>query len=182
MKRFGVCVVAAGLACTVLLGGCSTSSETTTEVSTTVDGKTTTTTTGTTSEDGGAAETAANTSVTLDINDWTDSWMGHSDVGYDVFYAQAPEGTQRAFLMIYDPDSETLESWVGDYEVPEEGYVLITDAGNGAGFGFTVVEQDEGHVALDLGEEYGVAELDTCDFGDFIDTIRQVDVHHQVID
>lgn len=181
MKRFGMYALVAGLACTVMLGACSMSSETTTEISTTTDGKTTTTTTTTTSENGGASETTTDTSITIDLNDWTDAWMGSSDAGYDVFYAQAPEGTPQALLVIYDPNSETIESWLGDYEVPEQGYVVITDAGNGSSFGLTAVEEDAEHAILDLGEEYGMADLDVCEFPDFIQAIRQIDVNNQVL-
>lgn len=182
MKRFKMCALAAGLACAVALAGCSVSSESTTEteVSTTTDGKTETTTTTTTEADG-EQETTSETNVTLDINDWTDAWAGASDAGFDVYYAQAPEGTAQAFLVIYDPESETLETWVGDYEVPEDGFVELTDAGNGAGFAFAVVEQDESSVTLDLGEEYGIAELSACDIDEALDAISEVDVNGQFI-
>ena len=178
-------ILSTGLACVLALGtlGCSTSTEstTTTEVSVTdEDGVTTTTTSETTttssSDEGDSTETTTTTSKTIDINGWVDAWMGTSSTGFNAYYAQAPEGTNQAMIVVFNPDTEEFLSVIGNYEVLEQGVVKITDVAD-ENISFTIIatEQTEDHVTLDLGPDYGTAQLDTCAMDELVDAIKQVD-------
>lgn len=184
-------ILSTGLACVLALGamGCSASVESTstTEVSTTdEDGTTTTTTTetktGADTENGVTNESSTESSVVISLSEWEDGWIGNSDKGYKVFYAQAPSGTKQALLVIQDPNTQELYSFLGNYEVPQQGVVAITDAG--AGNKATVVASDETAegVTLDLGSDFGKAECKTTPFDEFIAELKKVDTEHQVLE
>lgn len=183
-------ILSTGLACVLALGtlGCSMSSEstTTTEVSVTdEEGVTTTTTSESTtssSSDGEAtSESSTTTTKTIDMNEWVDAWMGASDTGYNAYYAQAPAGTNQAMIVVYNAETGDFISVVGDYEVPQEGVVKITDM-NDEDTSFTLIatEQAEDYIVLDMGTDFGTARLDVCSMGELVDAIKQVDVNGEV--
>ena len=183
-------ILSTGLACVLALGtlGCSVSSEstTTTEVSVTdEEGVTTTTTSESTtssSSDGETtAESSTNTSKTIDMNEWVDAWMGTSDTGYNAYYAQAPDGTNQAMIVVCNAETGDFLSVVGNYEVPQEGVVKITDM-NDESISFTLIatEQTEDYIVLDMGSDFGTAKLDVCAMGDLVDAVKQVDVKGEV--
>lgn len=190
IKRRKNVIVSASLACLLAVGtlGCSMSSESSSkaEVSVTDEDGTTTTTTSETStsastDDGVTTESSTTTSKTIDANDWTDAWMGSSDKGYDVYYAQAPQGTAQAMIVVYNPETQELISVVGSYEVPEQGVVVITDvADENVSFQLTAEEETEDGAVLDLGDEFGIATLDVCTMDELIDAVQKVDVNGEV--
>ncbi len=184
-KNAAHAIVCAGLAGIIALGtcGCSTSKETTvtTEV-TDEDGKTHTTKTTTTEKDG-EVESTTTESTTIDVSDWEDAWYGEATKGHEVYYAESPDGGKKGMLVIYNPETETLESWVGDNTGDADGtYVTTTDAVNGSSFTFGINSLDEdGDLQLDMGDEYGTADLSLVEMDELLDMIAEVDVNGQVI-
>lgn len=183
-------ILSTGLACVLALGtlGCSMSSEstTTTEVSVTdEEGVTTTTTSESTtssSSDGETtSESSSSTSKTIDMNEWTDAWMGASDTGYNAYYAQAPAGTNQAMIVVCNTETGDFLSVVGNYEVPQEGVVKITDM-NDDSISFTLIatEQADDYIVLDMGTDFGTAKLDVCTMGELVDAVKQVDAKGEV--
>lgn len=182
--RAAVCV---GLAGVIALGtcGCSVSSESETAISTEVtdeDGTTRTTETTTTEKDG-ETETTTTESTVIDVADWENAWYGQTAKGHDVYYAQSPDGGSQGMLVIYDPETETLESWVGNNTSDTEGtYVTTTDAVNGSSFTFGVISlDDDDNLQMDMGDEYGTAELSLVEIDELLEMIAKVDVNGQVI-
>lgn len=171
-KLFNVAVSGA-IALSLGLAGCSSSSTTTTEVTTEEtttadDGTTSTTTTTETTTDGKTETTTTTTdsktsasSDTIDVDSWTDAWMGTSDKDEYFYYAESPDGSFGAMVILNDND----EYWryVGPTSSTKEGYVVITDAESGASVTFEVTAADEeGNVEIDLGKD-GKAVLGKCD-------------------
>lgn len=185
-------ILATGLACILALGtmGCSVSSEskTTTEVSTTdEDGTTTTTTTETTSstssDEGTSSETTTETTTVIDMSEWTDAWMGDSDKGFKVFYAQSPTDSAeaQALIAVYKPETKEIVKCLGTFTVPKEGWLLVEDAGNSDTFQFGISDETSAGAKLDLGDEFGIADVKPTPFDEFIQELRAVDVNHTVI-
>ena len=178
-------VVSAGLACMLVLGtlGCSVSSESTTSTEVSVtdeDGTTTTTKTeasaSASSDEGVNADASTTTATTISIADWEAAWAGTSENGYDVYYAQAPEGTNQALIAVYNPETEELLSVVGGYEMVDENALTITDINDeGLSFTFTILDQGDDYAELDLGEEFGTAKLDLCAMDELIDALKAID-------
>ena len=170
-------IVAAGLAGILALGTCgcsassSSSSSSTLETSVTDEEGTTTTTKTTTDSDG---NTTTETSTRLEMGEWVDAWMGTSDKGYDVFYAQAPDGTQ-AFLVLHNEDADDTEVFIGETEFPEED--LVTVYGQESKFTFQIREADEEHddVTLWCGDDYGTVEIERCDLDDLAEAVHEFD-------
>lgn len=120
-------VVAAGLACALVIGacGCSFSSESTstspltTEV-TNEDGttsKTTTESTATVGTDGASSSTSTTSETIVNVDEWEAAWKGTSSTGETIFYAQSPDDYSQALLAIYNPDTQALETYIGGYEM-----------------------------------------------------------------
>ena len=174
-------IVATGLACALVFGACgcsvSSSSESTSTVETSVtdeNGDTTTTTT-TVGSDG---TTTTETVKRLEIGEWTDAWMGSTDKGYDVFYAESLDGSQ-AFLVLH---SESDTDWfIGDTENPEEG--LVTVFGQDASFTFQIKEADTGYDKLTLwfGDDYGTATLTRCNLDELVEGVHEFDPDGKIL-
>lgn len=100
-----------------------------------------------------------------------------------MYYAESPDGGKKGMLVIYNPETETLESWVGDNTGDADGaYVTTTDAVNGSSFTFGINSLDEdGDLQLDMGDEYGTADLSLVEMDELLDMIAEVDVNGQVI-
>ena len=182
-------MVAAGLAGILAVGtcGCSASSESSTTVTTSgthEDGtteETTTTTTTTTDSEGTSTETTTQESVTIDITDWTSGWIGDSDTGYHILYAEDPENGAQALLVIADPESGEYLHFVGK-NTNEDGVVTITDVGNGDYFTYGIGEQNsDGAAELLLGDTYGTAQLTQVDIDTFIDELQNVDTDGVIV-
>lgn len=180
-------IVAAGLATILTLGccSCSASHESTTTVSTefTSEDGTTDSTTTTTTEKDGEVETTTEDETIIDVADWEDAWMGETTRGYQVFFAQSPDGGAQGMLVIYDPETETLEAFVGENTTDEEGtYVTTTDAANGSSFTMGIIEQDEeGNLVLDMSDDYGQATLEPCGMDTLLEAVQEIDVNGTVI-
>ena len=91
----------------------SSESSSTLETSVTDEQGNTTTTKTTTDSDG---NTTTETTKTLSIGDWVDEWMGKTDKGYEVYYAQAPDATE-AFLVLHS-ESVGDKDFIGESEAP----------------------------------------------------------------
>lgn len=185
-------ILSTGLACVLALGamGCSASVETTTktEISTTDEEGTTTTTTtesttGASTEDGVTSETTTETSTTFNISEWEDGWIGESDKGYKIFYAQAPQGTTQAMVVMQNLETNELLSIMGEYTVPDEGVVALTSAsGNGDNATIVVTNQTAEGATFDIGSEFGKTDAKKVPFAEFLDELRAADPNHEVLE
>lgn len=184
-------VVSAGLVCILALGalGCSASVESSTkiEVSTTDENGTTTTTTtestsGVSTEDGATSTTTTQTSTVVDLDGWSAAWKGDTNKGFTAYYAQAPEESDQALIAVYDPKTEEITSCIGSYTMLDKNVLVITDAGSGKTFQFTILEETSNGAKLDLGDEFGIADTKPVSFADFAEELRAIDVNHVVFD
>ena len=182
-------VVAAGLTAILSLGvtGCSFSSshESSSSVSTSVtdeNGVTETTETTTTDTDGNV-ETTTTTNKIIDISDWTDAWIGQTDAGQTMFYAQSPDGGAQGVFAVYDPETDEVMGVVGDNSVNEEGdEVTCVDADSGKSVDMVIREQDDDNtLVINVGEEYGDTVMTPVSMDDFLDELAAVDVNGVVL-
>lgn len=181
-------VVAAGLTAVLSLGitGCSFSSshESTSTLSTSVtdeNGVTETTET-TTTDNNGEVETTTSTDTTIDISSWEAAWIGTTDAGQTMFFAQSPDASQGVFA-IYDPSTDETMGVVGDRDdTDEDDEVSYTDATSGKSVDIVIREQnDDGTAVINVGEEYGDTTLDPVSIDDFLDQLSAVDVNGEVL-
>lgn len=184
-------IVAAGLASILALGSfaCTATSTSTTEVSTSTtdaDGNTTTTTTKTengetTTETKTEAATSATTDNVIDVSAWKNAWMGKSSTGYDVYYAESNEGESDSMLVVRNADKNEAESFIGKATSKEQNVITI-DAPNATfTFGIEGATEGEESVTLNLGEQYGTAELKRCTIDDLLSAIRAFDTNHDIL-
>jgi hypothetical protein len=180
-------IVAAGLASILALGSfaCSATSTSTTEVSTSTtdaDGNTTTTTTKTENgETTTETKTEAATDNVIDVSTWKNAWMGKSSTGYDVYYAESNEGESDSMLVVRNADKNEAESFIGKATSKEQNVITI-DAPNATfTFGIEGATEGEESVTLNLGEQYGTAELKRCTIDDLLSAIRAFDTNHDIL-
>ncbi|MBP3892662.1 MAG: hypothetical protein J6D34_01315 [Atopobiaceae bacterium] len=177
-------IAATGLACILVFGACgcsfSSTSESTSTVETSVtdeEGNTTTTKT-TTGSDG---TTTTETTESLAIGEWTDAWIGSTEEGYDVYYAQSPDGTQ-AFLVLHNESKNDIDSFIGNTENPEED--IVTVYGQNEKFTFQVVETGDNLDSLTLwfGDDYGTASMTRCSLDELVAGVREFDAEGNIIE
>jgi hypothetical protein len=184
-------IVAAGLASILALGSfaCTATSTSTTEVSTSTtdaDGNTTTTTTKTengetTTETKTEAATSATTDDVIDVSTWKNAWMGKSSTGYDVYYAESNEGESDSMLVVRNADKNEAESFIGKATSKEQNVITIDTPTHTFTFGIEGATEGEESVTLDLGEQYGTAELKRCSIDDILSAIRAFDTNHDIL-
>ena len=182
-------VVAAGLTAILPPGvtGCSFSSshESTSTVSTSVtdeNGVTETTET-TTTDNNGDVETNTSTDTIIDISSWTDAWIGTTDAGQTMFYAQSPDGGAQGVFAIYDPETNEVMGVVGDNTTNEAGdEVECVDAYSGKSVDMVIREQnDDNTLVINVGAEYGDTTMSPVSMDDFLDQLAAVDVNNVVL-
>jgi hypothetical protein len=59
--------------------------------------------------------------MVIDISSWTDAWIGQTDNGQTMFYAQSPDGGAQGVFAVYDPQTTQIIGVVGDNTTTEEG-------------------------------------------------------------
>ena len=180
-------VAAAGLAAVLTLGvtGCSCSSESTSTVSTSVtdeNGVTETTETTTTNTDG-EVETSTTTNMVIDISSWTDAWIGQTDNGQTMFYAQSPDGGAQGVFAVYDPQTTQIIGVVGDNTTTEEGdEVTCTDVYSGDTVTMVIREHDDDNtLVINVGEEYGDTTLSPVTMDEFLSELSSVDLNGDIL-
>ena len=182
-------ILAAGLAGALALGGvgCSFSSshESTSSVSTSVTDENGVTETheSTTTETDGVTETTESDSLTIDIEDWTDAWIGEAEGGQTIFYAESPDGGKQGLFAVYDPSDSSVEGVVGDNHTDEEGDAVQTvDVYSGDSVTMVIRDRgDDGSITINVGDPYGDARLDPVSMDEFIERLSAVDVNGDVL-
>ena len=123
---------------------------------------------------------APSTDKAVAVSSFANAWMGASDLGETLYYAESADGLQGC-LVVYNPETNEYVSFVGDTSVSDDNMVTITDIQSGLSITFGVKAADDGgNVVIDLGQQ-GMAALKACDVAEVVECFNVIGTYGDAI-